>query len=102
MIESRDVVFLEQTNQIIPINQIRFFQEAENSITSTNTSLQDQRETNSQISGRIKRKSDDLSQKSNNHSIMGINHQNNGSKRQSRPSDILKDHYVLSVDDINL
>jgi hypothetical protein len=33
---------------------------------------------------------------------MGINHQNSGSKRQRQPSIILKDHYVLSVDDINL
>jgi hypothetical protein len=33
---------------------------------------------------------------------MGIKHQNNGSKRQRRPSVILKDYYVLSVDDINL
>ena len=33
---------------------------------------------------------------------MGTNHQNSGSKRQRLPSIILKDHYVLSVDDINL
>jgi hypothetical protein len=102
LIESRDAVFLEQTNQIILIKEIRFFQEDENSITPTNTNLQDQQQTDPQISGRIKRKSNDLSQKSDNHSNIGINHQNSGSKRQRRSSVILKDHYVLSVDDINL
>jgi hypothetical protein len=42
LIESHDVVFLEQTNQIIPIDHIKFFQEAKDSITLTNTHLQDQ------------------------------------------------------------
>jgi hypothetical protein len=50
----------------------------------------------------MKRKSDDLSQKSDNRYIIGINHQNSGSKKQRRPFIILKDHYVQSVDDINL
>ena len=45
LIESRDVIFLEQTNQIIPIDHIRLFKEVENSITLTNTNLQDQQET---------------------------------------------------------
>jgi hypothetical protein len=102
LIESRDAVFLEQTNKIIPIEEIRFFQEDDNSITPTNTNLQDQLQIYLHISGRIKRKSDDLSQKSDNHSNIGINHQSSGSKRQRRPSVILKDHYVLSVDDVNL
>jgi hypothetical protein len=95
LIESRDAIFLEQTNKIIPIEEIKFFQEDDNSINPTNTNLQDQLQTDPQISGRIKRKSD-------NYSNIGINHQNSGSKRQRRPSVILKDHYVLSVDDINL
>ena len=81
LIESHDVVFLKQTNQIIPIDHINFFQEAEDSITLANTHLQDQQETDPHISGRIKRKSDDLSQKSDNYSNIGINHQNSGSKR---------------------
>jgi hypothetical protein len=88
LIENCNVVFLEQTNQIIPIDHIIFFKKL--------------KETDPQISGRIKRKSDNLSQKSDNDSIIGINHQNSRSKRQRRPSIILKDHYVLSIDDINL
>jgi hypothetical protein len=102
LIESCDAVFLEQTNKIIPIEEIKFFQEDDTSINPTNTNLQDQLQTDPQISGRIKRKSNDLSQKSDNYSNIGINHQNSGSKSQRRPSVILKDHYVLSVDDINL
>jgi hypothetical protein len=102
LIESRDVVFLEQTNKIIPIEEIKFFQEDDTSINPTNTNLQDQLQTDPKINGRIKRKSDDLSQKSDNYFNIGINHQNSGSKRQRRSSVILKDHYVLSVDDINL
>jgi hypothetical protein len=90
LIESCDDVFLEQTNKIIPIEEIKFFQEDDNSINPTNTNLQDQLQTDPQISGRIKRKSDDLSQKSDNYSNIGINHQNSGSKRQRRPSVILK------------
>lgn len=31
-----------------------------------------------------------------------INNQNSGSKRQRRSSNILRDHYVLSADDVNL
>jgi hypothetical protein len=100
LIKSHDVVFLKQTNQIIPIDHINFFQEAEDSITLTNTHLQDQQETDPHISGKIKRKYDYLSQKFDNYSITEINHQNSGSKKQRRPSIILKDHYVLRVDNI--
>jgi hypothetical protein len=40
--------------------------------------------------------------KSDNLSHMDIDNKNSWSKRQRQPSIILKDHYVLNVDDINL
>lgn len=67
--------------------------------------------TDLQISGR-KRKSKDQSHTDTNDGNSGssgsnqshadTNIENSGSKRQRRPSSILRDHYVLSIDDINL
>jgi hypothetical protein len=57
--------------------------------------LNNSHERDLQLSGSIKRKSDDLS-------YMDTEDKNSGSKRQRQPSIKLKDHYVLSVDGLNL
>jgi hypothetical protein len=64
-------------------------------LTSINSPLKNTHERDLQISGGIKNKSDNLSH-------MDIEDNNSENKRQRWPSIILKDHYVLSVDDINL
>jgi hypothetical protein len=58
LIESRDVVFLENTNQITPIEKLTFFQDVERP--SIYYPLNNTHERDLQISRSIKRKSDDL------------------------------------------
>jgi hypothetical protein len=87
LIESRDAVFLENTNKIIPLDEIRLLQKEDHECqTHQNIDLQN--------SG-SKRKSSNL------HNL-ATNNEKSGSKRQRQPSTILKDYYVLNTDDINL
>jgi len=93
LIESRDAIFLKNINQITPTDALKFFQDIEDP--SIYSPLNSRHETDLQLSRSIKRKFDNLSH-------MDTEDKNNGSKRQREPSIKLKDHYVLSVDDINL
>jgi len=90
LIESKDDIFLKNTNQITPTDELTFFEDIERP--SIYSPLHKRY---LQLSGSIKRKSNNLSH-------MDTEDKNNGSKRQREPSIKLKDHYVLSVDDINL
>jgi hypothetical protein len=72
LIESRDIVFLENINQITPTDELTFFQVIEDP--SIYSPLNNTHETDLQLSGSIKKKSDDLSH-------MNTEDKNSGSKR---------------------
>jgi hypothetical protein len=94
LIKSKDAAFLEYTNQITPMDEIRLLQgEDLECQTPQDTLTENEHNTNLQDSG-SKRKSNDSPH-------LVINNQNSESKRQRRPSITLKDHYVLSTNDVN-
>ena len=85
MIESRDAIFLESTNQITPLEEIKLQEDLDN---ENQDRYKDASESGS------KRKSDKLVPDE-----QTFDPENSGSKRIRRPSTMLKDYHLLNIEE---
>ena len=94
LIESRDVVFLKNTNLITLVNQINLLNDLDNQQISTKSDNE-----NSDI---IQIQNNKNKRKSHENQSSGIDVGDSGSKRSRRPSMLFQDHYALNTSLENL